>query len=144
MFHVLPHEIRPLELDFYQDDRTILSPSLPHRYLMRQIGMGWFGVVESLYPNAEVGTRILVCRSISQSGRFPYPIVHDYLTVRVSRPTLYNGWIHVNVAYSVREDTPYPYDMDGYHAREALFQRPEGAGENQREMSSQLLFTMDP
>jgi hypothetical protein len=132
-----PLQIQPRRLNFEQDDRTIITPTIPSRYLMRQIGLGWYQIAESLYPNVEPNTRILVRRDCYQPPSLSFPIIHDYITVRVDHPTLYNGWIHVNVAYPASENSPYPFDMDGYHDREGMFRTHP----NSSEESSSLLFS---
>lgn len=115
--------IQPRRLNFEEDDRTIISPLIPSRYLMRQIGLNWYQMVESQYQDVEVGTRILVRRDQYQPPSRPFAIIHDYMTVKVDRSTLYNGWVHINVAYPVGEDSPHPFDVDGYHTSEDLFHR---------------------
>jgi hypothetical protein len=135
-------QILPRRLDFEMDDRTIISPSIPSRYLMRQIGLGWYHIIESLYPNVEPNTRILVRRDRYQPPSVSFPLIHDYLTVRVNHPTLHNGWVHVSVAYPASENSPYPFDVDGYHDREGLFRRMPQASQAS-EPSSNLLFALE-
>lgn len=119
----LPDMLPPLRLDFQQDDRTIIAPTLGDRYLMRQIGSAWFQIMENTYPNAAIGTRILVRRDVIQPPSHPFNVIHDYVTIRVNQPTLYGDWVHVHVAYPANENSPYPFDVDGYHNREELFRR---------------------
>lgn len=138
-----PLQIQPRRLDFEQDDRMIMSPTLSCRYLMRQIGLGWYQMVEGVYPNVPVNTRILVRRDHYQPPSLSFPLIHDYITVRVDHPTLYNGWIHVSVAYPASENSPYPFDMDGYHNRDEIFRMsPLGSSaQPASEVSSSLLLS---
>jgi hypothetical protein len=132
-----PLQIQPRRLNFEQDDRTIIAPSISSRYLMRQIGLGWYQIVESMYPNVSPNTRILVRRDRYEPPSLSFPIIHDYITVRVDHPTLYNGWVHVNVAYPASENSPYLFDVDGYHDRDGMFRR-------QPAESSSMLFSLEP
>lgn len=119
-----PNNLPPLRLNFYENDHSMVSQSLPSRYLIRQIGSAWYQLMENMYPNAAVGTRILVRRDITAHPTFPGQIIHDYITVRTNQQTLYDQWIHVQVAYPSNENSPYPFDIDGYHNREEMFRIP--------------------
>ena len=103
------------------DDQTILSDSIPHQYLMRQIGSAWFRIMQEIFHDVPVGTRILVRRDTTFQGIVGNHVTHDYITTRVAHRTLYgNGWTHQSVAYLHNEVSPYPFTLDAATERERI------------------------
>lgn len=113
---VLPPLV-PIQLD---GNRTILSPTMPQRYLVRQIGMGWYRSMEDVFDNVPVGTRILVRSNRSFSPVTNQNIITDYITTRMGHQTFLGYWTHQDVAYGENEVSPYPFDMDAYHQRDVI------------------------
>ena len=102
------------------DDQTILSPPIPRQYLMRQVGLAWFRIIEEIFHDSPVGTRILVRRDTSFQGSVGNYVRHDYITTRVAHDTLYGGWTHQNVAYLHNEVSPYPITVDAFTERDQI------------------------
>lgn len=101
--------------------RQILSPQMPQRYLMRQIGMSWYQIMEEVFHDVPVGTRILVRRDRVFSPLLNDHIIHEYTTTKQALPTfLGDCWTHQDVAYREGEMSPYPYDMDAFTQRDEL------------------------
>lgn len=104
-----------------QGFRQILSPQMPRRYMMRQIGMAWYNMMEDVFTDVPVGTRILVRRDRNWSQERQAYILQDYITTREAHPTfLGRPWSHQDVAYMEYEVSPYPYDMDAFHERDNI------------------------
>ncbi len=104
------------------DDQTILSDQIPRHYMMRQIGLAWFRLMEEIFHNTPVGTRILVRRDTVFQDGVGNHVIHDYITTRTVHDTLYGCWTHQNVAYLHNEVSPYPFDIDGFTERDRLIQ----------------------
>lgn len=103
------------------DDQTIMSNSIPRQYLMRQIGLAWFRIMEEIFNDVPVGTRILVRRDMTFQNIVGNHMIHDYITTRVAHPTIYgNGWTHQSVAYLHNEVSPYPFTLDAATERERI------------------------
>lgn len=101
--------------------RQILSPQMPARYLMRQIGMSWYRMMEEVFHDTPVGTRILVRRERVFSSVLNDHVVHEYITTRQALPTfLGDCWTHQDVAYREGEMSPYPYDIDAFTQRDEI------------------------
>lgn len=115
---VLPPLI-PIQLD---GNRTILSPNMPQRYLVRQIGLAWYRNMEEIFDDVPVGTRILVRRDITVHPVTHDRIITDYITTRIGQETFLGHWTHQDVAYLENEVTPYPFDIDAYHQRDEILQ----------------------
>ncbi len=108
----------PLQLEGF---RQILSPQVPARYLMRQISIAWYRIMEEIYDDVPVGTRILVRRDRVFSPLVNGYLIHDYITTRQALPTFLNApWSHQDVAYCEEEVSPYPFDMDAFHDRDNI------------------------
>jgi hypothetical protein len=105
---ILPLRLQPL---LSLDDETILSDSIPNRYLARQIGLYWYQEMEEIHPNVPFGTRLLIRRD-TRNG-----VTTDHITTHVSRDTCYGNWTHQTVIYRVNELSPYPFDMDCFNSR---------------------------
>ena len=108
---LLPLRLEPL---FQMDDQIILSPSIPARYLVRQIGTNWFRQMEDIHHHTPIGTRLLIRRDIRGNQ------VVDYITTRVTRATFYGNWTHEIVSYMSDEATPYGFDLDCFRSRDDL------------------------
>jgi hypothetical protein len=67
--------------------------------------------MEEIHHNVPVGTRLLIRRE-TRNG-----LTTDHLTTRVSRATFYGNWTHQTTVYRDGDLTPYPFDMDCFHAR---------------------------
>ena len=104
------------------DDQTILSENIPHHYLMRQIGLAWYRIMEEIFHDVPVGTRILVRRDTAFQGLVGNHVTHDYITTRVGHPTLYGHWTHQNVAYLHNELSPYPFMIDAFTERNQIME----------------------
>jgi len=126
--------------------RQILSPTLPPRYLMRQISVAWYQIMEEVYHHEPEGTRILVRRDRVYSPLLNDFILHDYITTRHAVPILLNEiWSHQDVAYREGEATPYPFDIDAFHDRDTILEYhrnnqnlnplPEGHSEDAMEIA---------
>lgn len=101
-----------------QGFRQILSPQMSRRYLMRQIGMAWYHMMEDVFNDVPAGTHILVRRDRNWSQERQAYILLDYITTREAHPTfLGRPWSHQDVAYMEYEVSPYPYDIDAFHQR---------------------------
>lgn len=109
--------LMPIRLDGHH---TILSPNIPSRYLVRQIGISWHRAMEEVFDGVEVGTRILVRRIIMFSAAMNNNIIIDYVITRVAHQTFLGYWSHQDVVYLENEPTPYPFDIDGYHYRDEI------------------------
>lgn len=122
----LPSFLPPLRMEYHgnQDHVSLIQSPLPHNYLMRQVGMNWFQLVEQRYPNMAFGTRILVRRVVELTRYSDIRVVHDYITTRSVHPTLFGNWVHYSVAYLSNQASPYPYDIDGFHNRNSPIPNP--------------------
>ena len=102
--------------------RQIMSPQMPPRYLMRQIGMSWYQIMEEIYHDVALGTRILVRRDRVHSPLLNRIIIQDYITTREEHPLLQwmAGWTHQDVVYPEGEVTPYEFDIDAFHDRDMI------------------------
>ena len=112
-----PQQLAPLLI---MDDQTILSPTIPRQYLMRQIGIVWYRVMEEIYDNEPIGTRILVRRDTYYHPLVDTHITHDYITTRVGHETVYGHWTHQNVAYLHNEVSPLPITIDAFTTRDEI------------------------
>lgn len=115
---VLP-PLLPIQLD---GNRTILSPNVPRRYLVRQIGTAWHRSMEEIFDDVAVGTRILIRRDITIHPLTHARIIVDYITTRIAQETFLGHWTHQDVVYLENEVTPYPFDMDAYHQRNEILE----------------------
>lgn len=143
---VLP-PLLPIQLD---GNRTILSPNVPRRYLVRQIGTAWHRSMEDIFDDVAVGTRILIRRDITVHPLMNDRIIVDYITTRIAQETFLGHWTHQDVVYLENDVSPYPFDMDAYHQRNEILENnwninhqhgavnPLGEGQQQQEGQMQV------
>lgn len=117
-FQGLP-PLMPIQLD---GNQTILSPNVPRRYLVRQIGLAWHRSMEEVFDNVPVGTRILIRRDRTFHPMTNDRIIVDYITTRIAQETFLGHWTHQDVVYLENEITPYPFDIDAYHQRHEILE----------------------
>ena len=114
---IYPQQLAPL---FVMDDQTILSPTIPRQYLMRQIGIVWYRVMEEIFDDEPIGTRILVRRDTYYHPLVDTHVTHDYITTRVGHETVYGHWTHQSVAYLHNEVSPFPFTIDAFTTRDEI------------------------
>ena len=125
----LPQQLQPIQhqpiqhqlhQQFIMDDQTILSPTIPQHYLMRQTGLAWFRIMEEIFHDEPIGTRILVRRETNYHPIADTHVTHDYITTRVNHETIYGQWTHQSVAYRYNELSPYTFTMDAFTTRNEI------------------------
>jgi hypothetical protein len=112
-----PLRLMPL---FEQDDNSLISADLPRYYMIRQPSMKWWTMMEEIHENVPSGTRILIRKDIRYYNRMRRNVIHEYISTRVERDTLYGRWIHHCIAYTEEEGSPYPYDVDAFRDRDSI------------------------
>jgi hypothetical protein len=91
-----------------EDDRIILTASIPPMFLARSIGGHRWLSVESQLPHARPGVRVLVTRHCEER-RPGFPTITDYIIERLPHSNRYGGWSHITLVYAPGDVVPARY-----------------------------------